>query len=571
MADTVPTAPPLLQKKPITFGPYKLLRKLGSGGMAETHLAERSGPGDFRRKVCLKLILSERAADKEFISWFFDEARIHAELHHGNIVQVYEFGEHEGRNYLALEFVDGCDLRTLMHRLEDAQLRLPHPLAVLIAYEMAAALDCAHKLQIGGVHQGLVHRDLSPANILLSHQGHSKLSDFGVVKATSRITRTDTGITKGKVPYMSPEQIMGGAIDGRTDLFALGVILFELMSGRHPYRQRSDDLDIVIAKRIVEKERPTLKEVAPHVPDALCVIVEQLLELELGARISSAKALLDLLTPLAPGAAASRELGDFVEAVRSSRAFPCTAVEVVGVDGKGTAVDPQARRARGTVTRTAIVSRADAPPVDVDTFRPLSFKKWGRVVLVAGAVAIAAALALQGEPRAEGGAVRAEAPPEVRAVARPARIPREPTAPAVPRNTPRPAIEALAPGAIVSPAPSSVVSPAPSSVESPTPSSVESPAPAGAERTPGGQATTTETERAASSAHTGSAILRVILLPFGRVEVDGKRGSSPLVLRLAPGSHTIRAGRSATLSHRETVRLKAGEERDVLIDLTNEP
>ena len=306
---------------PTPFGPFVLLRRLGTGGMAETYLAERRVDGaqgsGFGRAVCLKLILPEHNDDPEFLAWFFEEARIHGKLHHDNIVQVYDFGAHEGHHYLVLEYVEGCELRRLLRVLADHKRRLPHALSCAIAYELANALTTAHELAIDGMHQNLVHRDLSPHNVLLSVHGHAKLCDFGVVKAKSRAVRTETGTTKGKVPYMSPEQIVAPAtIDGRTDLFALGVIMFELLTGQHPFRRTGDENDAALLRRIVGGERPRVDALVNDVPPVLADIVEGLLQTERERRLPSAAVLARKLEATTLSAVSVRDLAAYVRAAR---------------------------------------------------------------------------------------------------------------------------------------------------------------------------------------------------------------------------------------------------------------
>lgn len=298
--------------------------------MAETYLAERraqtsnpdEGATPFARAVCVKLILPEHSQDPEFRGYFVDEARIHAHLHHDNIVQVYDFGELAGRLYLVLEYVEGCDLRALMNRLRSERKLLPTQLVVALAHELASALDCAHRLSIHGEPQHLVHRDVSPSNVLLSRQGHAKLCDFGVVKARDRAMRTETGGTKGKVPYMSPEQLSTPErVDARTDLFALGVVLFELLTGQHPFRPTGSETDMDVAHRIFSGSRPRVRDLAPETPARLAAVVEQLLASDVHQRTQSAVQLLAELEAVsdAPAATTARRLADYVRATGDDR------------------------------------------------------------------------------------------------------------------------------------------------------------------------------------------------------------------------------------------------------------
>ncbi|MDB4985395.1 MAG: serine/threonine protein kinase [Myxococcaceae bacterium] len=359
VADTLPVQG-RLAKGSTPFGPFLLQRRLGAGGMAETYLAERrtrtAETGDvltpFGRAVCLKLILPQHLADPTFQGWFFDEARIHSHLHHDNIVQVYDFGELDGRAYLVLEYVEGCDLRVLMSMLRAEGKLLPTRLVVAVAHELAAALDCAHQLTIAGEPQKLVHRDVSPHNVLLSLHGHAKLCDFGVVKAHSRVMRTETGGVKGKVPYMSPEQLSApNTIDARTDLFALGVVLFELLTGQHPFRVTGDETDMEVARRIFEGTRARVLELAPKTAVGLAELVEQLLATDVDQRVPSAARLMWLLEAQvdAPTAGTSRELAAYVQAARAGGMPPSALVHAhpIPLVDEGTSWKRDPRGAKG--------------------------------------------------------------------------------------------------------------------------------------------------------------------------------------------------------------------------------
>ncbi|MFW6051174.1 MAG: serine/threonine-protein kinase, partial [Myxococcota bacterium] len=285
-----------------TFGPYELERRLGAGGMAETFVAVRRGPGGFEQRVCLKRILPAFESDEDFVRQFLHEARLSATLRHANIAQVIDFGVHEGSHYLALELVDGTDLRGLLKRLRRRGEGMPPPLVAFLAVELAAALDHA-------AGHGVVHRDLSPSNVLLSTAGEVKLTDFGIARAAGQPGVTRTGVIKGKVPYMAPEYANYGRFDGRSDLFALGVVLFECLAGRRPY-QGATDLETVAHS--THGAHPALAELAPEAPPALVGSVERLIRPDPDARFADAGALLDALAEVPPPPNARRELGRLV-------------------------------------------------------------------------------------------------------------------------------------------------------------------------------------------------------------------------------------------------------------------
>jgi hypothetical protein len=221
---------------------YQLERQLGSGGMAEVFLASRGGNGiGVVQKVALKRMRGDLAGDPHFINMFLDEARILARLSHPNIVQLLDAGNDAGTLYLAMELVDGATLHELF-RVANARNERLSPAAVIeIGLQLCAALEAAHALTgDDGRPLELVHRDLSPGNVLVDRRGIVKLSDFGIARSADRLTETATGMIKGKLSYMAPEQIRAGAYDRRADLYSLGVVLFELLTGERLYKPASD-------------------------------------------------------------------------------------------------------------------------------------------------------------------------------------------------------------------------------------------------------------------------------------------------------------------------------------------
>jgi serine/threonine protein kinase len=222
-----------------TVGKYQLLRELGRGGMAEVFLALETGPASVERLVVLKRVLPELVGNRQFSTMFLDEARIAMRLNHPNVAHVYEVGEHEGRHFLAMEYVHGADLRTVLRRY---QLRTLTPaLTALIGARTAGALHHAHNLQtLRGEPLNIVHRDISPANICISHEGNIKVLDFGIAKATTNLDQTQMGVLKGKYPYMSPEQARAQPLDGRSDLFSLGIVLFESLTYRRLFKRDTE-------------------------------------------------------------------------------------------------------------------------------------------------------------------------------------------------------------------------------------------------------------------------------------------------------------------------------------------
>ncbi len=227
---------------PDRFGQYEILERIASGGMAELFRARRSGVEGFQKIVAIKKILPHIAGDEEFVTMFADEAKLAAQLNHPNIVHIFDLGKIEAGGYfIAMEHVEGRDLRSILHLGRETGLKLPVPLAVAIAAKVAAALDYAHRRRgDDGEDLNIVHRDVSPPNILVSTDGDIKLCDFGIAKAASKVSRTESGALKGKVPYMSPEQAWGRPVDHRSDIYSLGAVLFEMLTGRKLFRGDSE-------------------------------------------------------------------------------------------------------------------------------------------------------------------------------------------------------------------------------------------------------------------------------------------------------------------------------------------
>lgn len=243
------------KQRPVQFGKYTLLDRIGSGGMAEIFRAKMYGAHGFEKELAIKKILPHLTDDKEFVEMFIDEAKIMVGLVHGNIVQVYDLGEIEGQYFIGMEFVQGKDLLDVLARCAEQQLKLPLKLSLFILAEALKGLDYAHKATDPyGRALGLIHRDVSPSNVLISYAGDVKIGDFGVAKATTQRTMTEAGTLKGKVGYMSPEQVRGDSIDHRSDLFSVGIMMFEILNMRRLFIGGSD-LDIMLRVRDIDIDR----------------------------------------------------------------------------------------------------------------------------------------------------------------------------------------------------------------------------------------------------------------------------------------------------------------------------
>jgi len=223
-------------------GKYQLGRKLATGGMAEVFLAKAEGPMGFEKTLVLKRILPHLAEDPQFVGMFLSEARLAAQLNHPNIVQIFDFGQSDNAYYLAMEHIDGMDLRTLSLMARQRGMQLPPPVCAKIVSSACEGLAFAHDFvePATGKPLNLIHRDISPDNILLSRQGAVKVVDFGIAKASTQGHKTQTGMVKGKIAYMPIEQLQGQPLDRRVDVYSLGIVLYELLTGQRPFDASTD-------------------------------------------------------------------------------------------------------------------------------------------------------------------------------------------------------------------------------------------------------------------------------------------------------------------------------------------
>jgi TonB family protein len=246
------------------FGQYTLLERIAVGGMAEVWKARMRGVEGFQKTVAIKKILPYMTDNAAFVSMFIDEAKLAAQLSHPNIIHIYDLGKIGSDYYIAMEYVEGKDLRSLLNAARQRGVALPLGLALLIAVRLGSALDYAHrKRDFEGREMGLVHRDVSPQNVLISYDGDVKLCDFGIAKAVLKVGQTHTGALKGKLQYMSPEQAMGKPVDARSDIFSLGAILFEMLTGQRLFDGDSE-MSVLEAVRQVKVRSP--RQVDPAVP-----------------------------------------------------------------------------------------------------------------------------------------------------------------------------------------------------------------------------------------------------------------------------------------------------------------
>ena len=297
MGPTPPGTRPHNAGRVIPFGKYLLLERLAVGGMAEVFLGKSFGIEGFEKVIAIKRILPTMAEDRDFIEMFIDEAKIAGHLNHVNIAPIYELGKIGDAHYIAMEYVWGKDLLQIMNRFRKTRKKMPYGMVAFIAGRMCAALGYAHaKRDRHGRPLHLIHRDISPQNILVSYEGAVKLIDFGIAKAASRTTKTQAGVLKGKFGYMSPEQVRGNEIDHRSDLFAVGTCLWEMITGERLFVGESDFSTL---EKVRHADVVSPKTLRPDVPAALDAIVMRALTQEPDARFQTAEELQRALGALA--------------------------------------------------------------------------------------------------------------------------------------------------------------------------------------------------------------------------------------------------------------------------------
>ncbi len=253
------------------LGKYRLLGMMNAGGMAELLIALQAGPEGFSKVVALKRVLPHLSSEQTFIEMFLDEARLAARLDHANLVRVYDFGEVQNRYFLAMEYLPGEDASRVVARARRLGLAVPLEIAAFIVSGAAAGLHFAHELTgEDGQPLGLVHRDATPSNILVTYYGTVKVLDFGVAKTAGQLHHTQTGMVKGKLAYLAPEQVSAQPIDRRSDVFALGLVLWELLTGRKLYQ---GDNPAAVAHALMYETSPPPSSLRPEVPPELDAIV----------------------------------------------------------------------------------------------------------------------------------------------------------------------------------------------------------------------------------------------------------------------------------------------------------
>jgi serine/threonine-protein kinase len=279
------------------LGTYELIRPLAQGGMADIYLARRLGPGQFERHVAVKVLNQRRADDTQACAMFLDEARVVAMLNHHNIASVLEVDVVDGKHYLAMEYVHGADLREILSAAQRAGQLLPLETSVAIVCAAAAGLDHAHR-RCGpdGKPLRLVHRDVSLSNIMVGHDGSVKVVDFGIASTTIASVHTLPGVVRGKASYMSPEQCLGDRVDHRSDVFALGVVLYELTTGARCFHGKTD-FDRMLA--VVRSDYIPPSDLVASYPPELEQVIRKALASVPHKRFASAAAMIEALEHVA--------------------------------------------------------------------------------------------------------------------------------------------------------------------------------------------------------------------------------------------------------------------------------
>ncbi len=268
---------------------YRVIDKIAAGGMAEVFRAESAGIEGFKKKVAIKRVLPHLSQKRKFMSMFLDEARLSAHLSHSNVVQVFDIGMGDDTYFIVMEYVDGADLKAIIETLRKRGQQFPLEAAVYIATKICEGLAYAHDLTDGrGNPFGIVHRDMSPPNVLITRYGEIKITDFGLAKANNQLEKSEPGIIKGKFSYLAPEAAMGHEVDTRADIFAVGIILWEMLAGRKLFLGESDYATV---KLVQQANIPSLAEINHKVPPGLERIISKSLARDLNQRYGHALAL----------------------------------------------------------------------------------------------------------------------------------------------------------------------------------------------------------------------------------------------------------------------------------------
>jgi serine/threonine-protein kinase len=373
--------------EPESLGEYRLITLLGQGGMARVHVAVRHGEQGLAKLLVMKVLRAELARDPEARALFLDEARVSLRLNHPNVVHTYEVGEDQGRPFLVMEFLDGQPLSSVLHRI--GPHNMPLPLRLRIVADVLEGLHHAHELKdFDGTSFDVVHRDLSPHNVFITYDGQVKVVDFGIAKAARSSSRTEEGIFKGKVSYAAPEQLELQTLDRRADIFAVGIVLWELLAGRR--FGKGNEVEVFRAR--VHGDEPRVKALDLELPEGLADIVDRALAVDRDQRFQTAaemaEALERVLTGLSSNASSRRELAKLLQDhFAADRRSVRERIDAVAFEGHTTG--RRALHAGAGNTADAVVAERPEKP------RPTLARRWGVALVglvVLGAVGLVIAI-----------------------------------------------------------------------------------------------------------------------------------------------------------------------------------
>jgi serine/threonine-protein kinase len=360
------------------IGRYELLGEIASGGMATVYLGRSVGVKGFARLVAIKKLHPHLEREEDFVSAFLDEARLAARIRHPNVVPTLDVDDRDGL-YIVMEYVEGDRLLGLLRHAVKSNEPIPAPISLKIATETLAGLHAAHELtDDDGSALNLVHRDVSPQNVLIGIDGVTKITDFGIAKAESRLVTTRDGQLKGKIAYMAPEQARGGGIDRRVDVFAMGILLWEMLTSRRLFK---GDNDVEVLSAVLSNPIPSMRTIVPSVPEELDAVVMRALERDPNARYETATDFADAIENVAHvvgGLATTRQVAQYVQRVagpklESERERIKQGVQIAGVreapsspsrpfsDNQGSGVSV-VRPVRDDSLQGASLSTEDPPP-----------------------------------------------------------------------------------------------------------------------------------------------------------------------------------------------------------------
>ncbi|GEN11387.1 serine/threonine protein kinase [Myxococcus fulvus] len=527
-------------------GRYQLVRKLATGGMAEVFLAKVAGPGGFEKTLVLKRILPHLVEDASFVEMFLEEARLVAQLNHPHIVQIFDFGEAEGSYFLAMELIDGPNLRRWQRQAASRGRPLAPNICAKVVALAAEGLAYAHDFADPGTGQplGLIHRDVSPDNILVSRQGAVKVVDFGIAKVAGQKHRTQTGIVKGKVAYMPPEQCQADPLDRRVDVYALGVVLYELLTGRLPFEGATE---LAMMQAIVSRPPVPVSRHRADVPSALQAIISTALEKDREKRYPDCRALQAALERfvLSTGEpVGAYQIAQSVEQVVEERGT-ATPAPITNREAERTAPSGPAREKRAEVKDAAVFEQTtqQRPHKNVGATRGKKLVP----AAVAGAVLLVA-----------GGGY--------------ALLGRAPSGPDMPELARAPADGVGTKPTQGAPPVSSDLKPAQVAEAAPPPTEPSAPEEDGDLLAPI-SGNTVSTERKDGSARAMKGTVEFRIRPYAVVYLDGKKlGETPLgIIDVPEGNHTITAVNSR-LGKRVTrsFEVKAGTANVFKLNLTQE-